>query len=129
MNFCEVANQPGDRVHPNEQRGDSGSLTNMRPLAKQQQGSEKYSAAGPSKPREKSEACSDTYRHRSRRRKRLRRIAAAKEESCGGEKQGNPDQNPQNRGRRLQIAAEIGGRNRKQRERPEKFPRKMTGPP
>src|SRR6266536_2055091 len=48
-----------------------------------------------------------------------RPITAAKNQSCCGEKQYNPDQNPQNRSGRLQVAAEISGWNGKQRKWPE----------
>ena len=62
--FCKVADQAGDRVYPNEERRDSSSLSNVRPSTEQQQRCEKYSATGPGKPCQKSEACPDAYRHR-----------------------------------------------------------------
>jgi hypothetical protein len=36
MNFCKITNQTGNRVDPNEQRRNSGGLSNVRPAAKQQ---------------------------------------------------------------------------------------------
>src|ERR1700752_1047056 len=44
--FREVPNQPGDRVHPDEQGGDSGGLPDVGPTTKQQDRREKNSAAG-----------------------------------------------------------------------------------
>src|SRR5439155_25392589 len=77
-------------------------------------------------PRKKSKTGSDAHRYRSRGRERLRRITPPKHKPRGGEKQHNPDKDPQNRSRRQQIAADIRCRNGKQRKWPEKFPGKMT---
>ena len=49
-NFCEVANQPGDRVHPDEQRRDSGGLSNVSPATKQQDRREKIPPPVPVNP-------------------------------------------------------------------------------
>ena len=129
MNFGEIANQSGNRVYPNEQRRNGSGLPDVRPLAKQQQRSEKYSPSSSSQPRKKSQTCSDTYRRCSRRRERLWRVASAKQKSRRGKQQNNSDQNSEDRRRRLQVTAEISSRNGKQRKWPEKFPRKMTGAP
>ena len=43
--FCEVANQPGDRVYPDEQRRNCRGLSNVSPATKKQDRSEKNSAS------------------------------------------------------------------------------------
>src|ERR1051326_8890401 len=127
--FCKVTKQPGNRIHPNKQRGDSSSLTNVGPAAKQQEWSEKYSAASASEPREKSETCSDAYRRQARRWEHLWGVTAVKEKARRREEQNNSDQNPENRSRRLYVTAQIRSWNGQQREWPEQFPREMTGTP
>ena len=36
VNFCDITNQAGDRVHPDEKRGNGSGLPNMSPFTKQQ---------------------------------------------------------------------------------------------
>src|SRR5204863_9372771 len=43
--FCEVADQAGNRVHPNKQCRDGSGLSNMRPAKKKQDRRQKNSAA------------------------------------------------------------------------------------
>src|SRR5262245_6727725 len=50
MNFCEVANEPGDRVHPDEQRRDGGGLPNVSPATKSRSGVRKIPPPVPVNP-------------------------------------------------------------------------------
>src|ERR1700704_1433306 len=118
MNFCKVANQPGDRVYPNEQRRNSCGLADVCPLTKQQQRREKYSTSSSGQTGKKSKTRACTNCHRPRRGDRLRRGASTKKQHRCGKKQHNAYQNSENRSRRLQITADVCGRNGKKREWP-----------
>ena len=110
-NLCKVTNQSSDRVHQNEQRRNSGRLSNVGPPTEKQERCQKYSAAGPCQPRKKSKTGSYADGRRSRRSDYFRWVSAAKDQTHRREKKHQPNQNFQDGSGRLQIPAKIGGWN------------------
>src|SRR5262249_1290963 len=75
--FCEVANKPGNRVHPDEQRRNGGGLSNLSPPTKKRDWGEKKSASNCGYTFEETKRCIHAFWDRFRWRRCLRRIATS----------------------------------------------------
>src|SRR5438477_4778635 len=93
MDCCKIAGKSSDRVYQNEQRRNSGRLANTRPSAEQQKRCEKYSAAGASQSRKKSEAGSNANGGRSGWGEKCCGIVASEDQANRREKQDQANQN------------------------------------
>src|ERR1700682_6215631 len=107
----KLTDQSRNRVHQNKQRRNRSGLADGRPSTKQQKRREKDSTASAGEARQKSETRSNTDRYWTRRRRNVWRVAAARNQAHRREKQHQSNQDSQDRSRRLQVTAEICGRN------------------
>ena len=101
------SHQARNRIYQNEERRYGRCLFRSRPVTKEQKRREKYSAAGAGKAGQKSNRAANANRHWKGRGMNVRRIAAAKKQTCRREKQHDSNQYFQSGGWELQITAKV----------------------